>query len=526
MKKILLSCFILAGLSANAQQETILTENFEAATNGTRGGWESGYFGTATTIPAARNDFFVRSNADCAAYSPNAAGQHLQIVRTTSATAIGSCLYGAQTNGTYSPLIYKQVDANLYRDMLLSFKWLCGGQALIDYGTVVYSLDGSTWSSVSTTQYQGSTTVQSVTDLALPADLNFKTFFIGFRWFANGTTHNVPGFSVDDIVIKGSKPTAIPECSAITAPTSGSTVNAGAYTFTWSASANANSYKITVGTTPGASDVYNATVAGLSTSVPLAVNSTYYAKVTPTNTVGDATGCSEITFTTTGAIVYCTAGISGTADELITNVKFANIANPSTGSAGYEDFTSIVGNVKKEESYLMTVSVAPAYTGDQVVVWIDENGDGDFSVSEKTILTLALGSATGNITISPTAVTGSTRMRIRLHYNNPAIVVTACGTTTYGQVEDYTVNIAEPILAASETSKSAYSVYPNPFTDVLKISDVKGVKSISISDVSGRLVKTVKATAEIQVSELKTGLYIVNLHMEDGSVKSIKAIKK
>ena len=37
---------------------------------------------------------------------------------------------------------------------------------------------------------------------------------------------------------------------------------------------------------------------------------------------------------------------------------------------------------------------------------------------------------------------------------------------------------------------------------------------------------SINVTAEIQVSELKTGLYIVNLHMEDGSVKSIKAIKK
>jgi hypothetical protein len=102
----------------------------------------------------------------------------------------------------------------------------------------------------------------------------------------------------------------------------------------------------------------------------------------------------------------------------------------------------------------------------------------------------------------------------------------ATATDMFRLLFDNVVNDTAPALAVSDETKVGASVYPNPFTDVLKISDVKGVKSISISDVSGKLVKTVKATAEIQVSELKTGLYIVNLNMEDGSVKSIKAIKK
>ncbi|WP_379968889.1 S8 family serine peptidase [Epilithonimonas sp. UC225_85] len=73
---------------------------------------------------------------------------------------------------------------------------------------------------------------------------------------------------------------------------------------------------------------------------------------------------------------------------------------------------------------------------------------------------------------------------------------------------------------------TSISVYPNPFTDVLKISDVKGVKSVSVNDISGRQVKTLAPSAELNLSNLKTGLYIVNLQMEDGSVKSFKAIKK
>lgn len=81
-------------------------------------------------------------------------------------------------------------------------------------------------------------------------------------------------------------------------------------------------------------------------------------------------------------------------------------------------------------------------------------------------------------------------------------------------------------MAVSDVNRHNVSVYPNPFTEVLKISDVKGVKSISVNDVSGREVKTLAPAAELNLSNLKSGLYIVNLKMEDGSVKSFKAIKK
>ena len=81
-------------------------------------------------------------------------------------------------------------------------------------------------------------------------------------------------------------------------------------------------------------------------------------------------------------------------------------------------------------------------------------------------------------------------------------------------------------MAVSDVNKTGISVYPNPFTDVLKISDVKGVKSVSVNDISGREVKSLAPSAELNLSSLKAGLYIVNLKMEDGSVKTFKAIKK
>lgn len=85
-----------------------------------------------------------------------------------------------------------------------------------------------------------------------------------------------------------------------------------------------------------------------------------------------------------------------------------------------------------------------------------------------------------------------------------------------------------PILATGEVSaaKNNIKVYPNPFKDVLNISDIEKVKSVTITDVSGRVLKTVdNPTKEINLSTLNSGLYLVILRMKDGSQQTVKAIK-
>ncbi|WP_265429950.1 T9SS type A sorting domain-containing protein, partial [Chryseobacterium sp. YIM B08800] len=93
------------------------------------------------------------------------------------------------------------------------------------------------------------------------------------------------------------------------------------------------------------------------------------------------------------------------------------------------------------------------------------------------------------------------------------------------QVSAYDSSI---VLATGETkAKDNFKVYPNPFVDVLNISDVSNVKSISVMDVAGRLVKTFdKPEAALHLRDLNAGMYLVILHMKDGSKQTIKAIKK
>ncbi|SMC67001.1 T9SS type A sorting domain-containing protein [Chryseobacterium sp. YR221] len=119
-------------------------------------------------------------------------------------------------------------------------------------------------------------------------------------------------------------------------------------------------------------------------------------------------------------------------------------------------------------------------------------------------------------------------------------IPTVAGTVYYVNVGNYstwsddlegtfTISINKENLATSETSKAKNTVqaYPNPFTEVLNISKIDQVKSISISDISGRLMKSIDQPASVlQLGDLKSGIYLVTLNMKDGSKQTIKAIKK
>jgi hypothetical protein len=96
-------------------------------------------------------------------------------------------------------------------------------------------------------------------------------------------------------------------------------------------------------------------------------------------------------------------------------------------------------------------------------------------------------------------------------------------------VDNFTVeNITQ--LGTSETSnqlKNEVKVYPNPFKDVLYIAETKDIKSVSVMDVSGRVVKTIENPGkELQLSELNSGVYLVTVSFKDGSKSTTKAIKR
>ncbi|HMU47554.1 MAG TPA: choice-of-anchor J domain-containing protein [Chitinophagaceae bacterium] len=195
-----------------------------------------------------------------------------------------------------------------------------------------------------------------------------------------------------------------------------------------------------------------------------ATNSTYSTSITTATYYRCNVTCSGNTGTSNPLQVtiappsscYCAAGATSTSFEKISRVQFNTIDNSSTSTAGYEDFTSITTTVIKGQVLPMTVTISTAFSTDQVLVWIDFNQNGNFSDpgEQVWVSSAGLGPHTGNITISPTALTGSTRMRIRMHDSGLGPNSTPCGNSTYGQVEDYTVNI-QPCVPIAITGAPA-----------------------------------------------------------------------
>lgn len=146
--------------------------------------------------------------------------------------------------------------------------------------------------------------------------------------------------------------------------------------------------------------------------------------------------------------------------EPITLVNFAGINNSTSALPGtnngttiiaHEDYTSISGNVTAGSSYTITIkgNTAGPYTN-RFMVFADWNQDGDFDdASEAYTITQTINTSTGvdaiqatqSLLVSPTALAGTTRMRVKKIFGTTAYVDPCLGTL-YGQVEDYSLTVA------------------------------------------------------------------------------------
>jgi hypothetical protein len=159
---------------------------------------------------------------------------------------------------------------------------------------------------------------------------------------------------------------------------------------------------------------------------------------------------------------YCAVEATNLADEYITNLSFAGINNAS-GSSGYSDFTGQVGTVQRTVSYPLsaTIFINGSYT-EFITVWVDWNQDEIFSTDERYEIGTCNTDGcviTGNISVPANAVLGNTRMRVFLRWNQHQ--TDPCATFTYGEVEDYTVNVQAAPSCVAPTALQTTNVTSN-----------------------------------------------------------------
>jgi hypothetical protein len=151
---------------------------------------------------------------------------------------------------------------------------------------------------------------------------------------------------------------------------------------------------------------------------------------------------------------YCAAAGSNTQYEWINNVKLGTINNTSGANGGYRDYTSLSTNLTVGTAN--TITLTPAFASSTYTeyfrVYIDYNQDKDFDDAGELVYTSAgtTVAVNGTFTVPTNALTGATRMRIMM---KDGAITGPCESFTYGEVEDYTVNI----VAATTTTCNAPS---------------------------------------------------------------------
>ncbi|MEI6696450.1 MAG: M6 family metalloprotease domain-containing protein [Bacteroidota bacterium] len=202
--------------------------------------------------------------------------------------------------------------------------------------------------------------------------------------------------------------------------------------------------------------VYNGTGTSVNITNLTSGTNYYYAIYEYSNTLNCYinTGLTGNT-TTSGTPPYCAAGSTATTDEYISKITIGTINQTSSrGTSGYQNFTSQITDMQVGVSKTVSIQVTNPFPIDQVLIWVDWNRDGDFTDAGENVYTSSgsgFSSPHTSSAFSPPSGTtaGLCRMRIRLHTPGNGPNATSCGNSSYGEVEDYTINVSlYPTLTA------------------------------------------------------------------------------
>lgn len=287
--------------------------------------------------------------------------------------------------------------------------------------------------------------------------------------------------------------------------------------------------------------VNNTNASGVTLGVPLSVSSTLTltaGKVNTTSanllTLGTATAGGTLSGGSTSAY------INGPFVRTIANANTSYILYP-VGKTAYAPIwlapaTTSVASMKAEafDANSGTASAAsvvnlsatrrweaPLVSGTISTINVKLGDSNIQNVSIPVMAPTASGVYTNAFGNTATYVAGTSTVPANIQSTTAVASSDYTGFLSYGELN--------PNLGTSETKakERGVNVYPNPFYDVLNISDVSKVQSVAIVDVAGRLVKTIENPSTVlQLRDLKEGMYLVVLNMKDGTKQTVKAIKK
>ncbi|WPO89727.1 GEVED domain-containing protein [Chryseobacterium sp. HR92] len=391
-----------------------------------------------------------------------------------------------------------------------------------------------------------------VTSTATSAFVNFTptttgVYYIGFQAYSDA---NMNKLYVDDINVD-----VAPACSEPTALAI-SNITAGGATVSWTAATPvpANGYDIyysTTNTAPTAASTPNFTgVTAITYNIPgLAPDTVYYVWVRSACSATSKSAWSDpVTFTTlcsSANLPYLVDFESVTTPDLPgctmnTNMGSGNDWETSDPPSDSQGFTTNVlryhyNSSNAANAWFFTQGLNLTAGVQYTISYKYGNNSSTYAEKLKVAYgTSPVESAMTNSVADYPSINDEMAHTESITFTVPVTGVYFFGFNAYSDADQFNlyvddISISNANLATSEVSaaKNSIKVYPNPFTDVLNISDVKNVKNVSVTDVAGRLVKTIaNPESTIHLRDLMQGVYLVTLEMKDGSKQTIKAIKK
>jgi hypothetical protein len=388
-----------------------------------------------------------------------------------------------------------------------------------------------------------------------------------YQWKVNGANvgTNSPTYSTTTLT-NGQIVTCVMTSNLAGVTNNPATSNAIAITVN-SAVTPSVSIAITSGTNPspsGASVTFTATPTnGGTPSYQWKVNGTNVGTNSPTYTTttltnGQVVSCvmtsslscaspttatsNGITMTITTVITYCAASTTNTSYERITNVTMGSINNTSVNSS-YSNYSAISTNITIGSATSITVTIGNAYSTDRVLIWCDWNNNGIFTDAGENVYASAQGVGPFTTSITPPASAQQTliRMRIRLTDAAAGANLTPCGASTYGEVEDYSLNVLQgALMPTSENGTDVadgaefksqestlrntelLSIYPNPNNGTFTVTSTHAGTYYLMNEM-GQLVQMFTLTTDNNFSANVTGLgkgfYVISGQNEFGISK-------
>ncbi|MFI8377245.1 gliding motility-associated C-terminal domain-containing protein [Leeuwenhoekiella sp. NPDC079379] len=223
----------------------------------------------------------------------------------------------------------------------------------------------------------------------LPENTEIFVTLIPFNTAGNATGCSEESFTTETLL----QP---PSCTSLTSPLDGATDVSTNTDLSWNAATDATGYRLTVGTTAGATDILNefsvtTTAYDLPNNLP--ENTQIFVTIVPVNATGSATGCSEESFTTETVLqppscTSLTSPLDGETDVAVETDLIWNTAPTATsyllsvgttaGGSEILDAVSVLGTTYNlpdslPENTTVFVRITPVNSAGNATGCIDES---------------------------------------------------------------------------------------------------------------------------------------------------------